>query len=341
MAAVVSKTATTHAQNTLANLDRVKAGCVATIAAHNTPADVVGCIAGFAGLESCAYISKVIAAAKFKRLGNEQGYYMPQQPEYKDDGEYAVKLEVLYEQIQHPKKAKWGSFKQYLTAYNFLKRPATDNGGGGGENMTDEELIYACGGKSQHQLKLPNCVNLSYEELVVPDRTPRATPTPQAATVDISPTPAPAPAPTPAPAPAPTVAPQQALPIVTADSLQGEFATIADAQIIPTFEVPEQDDPNEVSFGEDYDYAADGQSDDEEETGLATEEETGLATEEVSLGRFCEIVEGDMDAADFNHKQLKRLFELVGITDTTVLSDAWVQVKAEQQRGHIRPRMRG
>ena len=64
----------------------------------------------------------------------------------------------------------------------------------------------------QHQLKLPNCVNLSYEELVVPDRTPRAAPTRQAATVDISPTPAPAPTCASASAPAFTFASALSLP---------------------------------------------------------------------------------------------------------------------------------
>ncbi len=337
MTAVVSRTATTHAQQTLANLDRIKAGCVATIAAHNTPASVVGCIATFAGLESCAYISKVVAANKFKMLGNQQGYYMPQQQEYKDAGDDAVKLEVLYNQIDTPKKAKWSSFKQYLTAYNFLKRPANDKDGGGGENMTDEQLIFACGGKSQHQLKLRNCVNLSYDELVVPQRntTGGATTTRQAATVDISPTPAPAPAPA-------NITPVEAQQIISAEAMGDDEAILhAEAQVIPddqTIEVPRQDETDDATatLDEDYDYAADDPQEDEPQE----DDETDLATEEVSLGQFCEIVERDMDAADFNHTQLKRLFQIIGVTDTTVLSDAWLQVKAEQQRGHIRPTRR-
>ena len=135
----VSTTATTQAKNTLASIDKIKAGCVATIAAHNTPTEIVKCITGFSRLENCAYISKVVAANKFKMAANEQGYFMVTEQGYKDlDDKTGRKVEDLYNTIDTPKKMKWGSFKQYLTAYNRLKRRVDDGGGGGGEDMTDE-----------------------------------------------------------------------------------------------------------------------------------------------------------------------------------------------------------
>tara|TARA_B100001094_G_C18194058_1_gene809333 strand:- start:599 stop:1582 length:984 start_codon:yes stop_codon:yes gene_type:complete len=286
----VSTTATTQAKNTLASIDKIKAGCVATIAAHNTPTEIVKCITGFSRLENCAYISKVVAANKFKMAANEQGYFMVTEQGYKDlDDKTGRKVEDLYNTIDTPKKMKWGSFKQYLTAYNRLKRRVDDGGGGGGEDMTDEELIFACGDKSQHQLKIPNCVNLQYNQLVVPDRTRRVTPATNPA-VDVSPPAAPVTTP-------PTIT--QPIPQIQAPP-ETQATPDAEADVI---EVPRHEPII------DWNAEPPNSSDDEEE-------------DEVTMGDICETLEDDICETDFDKNRLIRFFSLMGM-QPGVMARAW------------------
>ena len=154
---------------TPATTTNVRTYCLKKIKA-NTPQEALSGIKFFTDLENHAYVAKLLCADRFLVLCGDltidgvKGFYLVSDERYKalsKDEKPRHKLSTMFE-AQFPNN-NWKTLTEYFREFNNLKKQDE-------RCLTYDAKTWLtlCGDKTQKQLRLPNSVHTTREELTAP-----------------------------------------------------------------------------------------------------------------------------------------------------------------------------